>query len=200
MHSKLYVLLSVTLLALCSFTNDANEKRISNKLYSFSVPSDWKPFVTDKTDGFVPGERDTRLWHLHYLAWETPVQSDGDFSKVMGINIQSYQRIDGAPISLAELEDIEMSRYKAPDESLSVLDKTELPVKPNQRGYVLKTKEIAIDRGAVTHHISYGVYMLCKGKDIVHCVSIRASESQYLLPETQTIIKDILDSFSVNND
>jgi hypothetical protein len=197
MKRKQLVFIPVMLLLFCSFTNDGKWKKISNTLYFFSIPSNWEAAVTDKTDGYVPGERDATYpggirYHLYYLQWHTPYKGNGDFSDVINVSVESYKRTDAISVSLKEIEKAKLALTGGED--ITILK--EENISTSQKKIMLTKTGKELNGSKVKYRY---IHLICKSGDIVHCVQISSPESHYLLPETQKMIKDILDSFSVKN-
>jgi hypothetical protein len=201
----LFILTAIILLAIYSFTdNDSGKKKISNQLYSFFVPQNWEPYhpggVTG--DGSIPQERDVDVYHLYFLAWRTPVHNDEEFSNSILLNIETYERRDSVSVSIKEVEELVWFRIKETEArgQLNILDIKEFGAKVNQKKFIIKeeSEEISVKTGK--NRIKHSrIFLLHKHKDRVHCVTIFVNESQYLLPETQVMVKEILDSFSTNS-
>ncbi|GHT49424.1 hypothetical protein FACS189474_3250 [Bacteroidia bacterium] len=202
MKNRYYFFIPVCLLFFYSFTNSNYEKKkISNKLYSFSVPENWTPNLPPEIsdDGFTPGERDAYKYHLYYLLWSN---SSKNLNRFISLFIESYNRLDNQPLSIKEIEDVEMDKMKLTEKSgnLKILERKEIKGKSGQKRFIIKEESIEIDvkkGGKMVKHSR--IYLLQKNGNIVHCACIFVPEEYYLLPETQGVIDDILDSFSVNS-
>jgi hypothetical protein len=190
------------LFVVSAFTNVPDErKKISNKLYSFSVPENWKPNLPpgESGDGFIPKERDAYKYHLYYLSWNSPSKSD---ENLISLNIESYKRLDNQSIAIKEIEDVEMEKMKQAEKKgyLKILERKEVSAKANQKRFIIKEESKVFDVQKGERMVKHSkIYLLQKKGNIVHCVHIFVNEEQYLLPETQGVINDILHSFSVNS-
>jgi hypothetical protein len=191
---------TVFLLVICSFANGSHDRKIiSNKLYSFSVPPDWESIESESSDGSVPKERDATYpanvrFHLYYLAWSSPISKD-NFSSTTGLHIQSYQRKDGVPVRMDEIEEVVIYGLKMAMEHVTILEKTDLSENVHQKRFMLTTMETELEGGMAKKVKRRSIYLLHENGGIVHCLQISLRDSQYLLPESQVIIQDILDSF-----
>jgi hypothetical protein len=124
---------------------------------------------------------------------------------VIGLFIQSYQRRDGAPggrVSIKEVEDDVMTRLKMSVEAGGVefCGKKVISEKANQKRF--ETTEISESRDVIKGNKMEKfrvVYLLHEKGNIVHCVQLSIRDDLYLLPESQVIMQEILDSFSVNS-
>jgi hypothetical protein len=133
------------------------------------------------------------------LAWRSPVKSDEDFFKAINIIVRSYERLDKQPISIEEIEDSELKTLKSlEDIGVKISNRKDIKAKANQKRFTIKkiTKGFSVEKGEITLR-GTTTYLLQKNGDIVHLVDIFVVEDQYLLPETQKIINEILDSFKV---
>jgi hypothetical protein len=192
MQNKRFIYIAILLFTICSFTDSKDKNiKISNKLYSLSVPSNWDPFIIGNSDGYIPGERDLRLYHLYYLGWHTPIKSKDDIPNIINLSIESYRSKDRPSISIQEIDEIETSRV------VGLIDKTYISQNDSQKRFIITNQSQEPDGSTAKY---YSVYALYKSKNIVHCVKINSRENQYILPETQKIINDILNSFSVNKE
>jgi hypothetical protein len=189
------------LLSLCSLTaKEPDRKKVSNKIYSFSVPSNWKQSYPEDGDG-IPGERDAHIptggntvaFHLYALAMKSPYKNATEFFDGIGLSIQSYERKDGGDLSIDEIKNIETSGLKPPE--VTVLEEREIAADATQKRFVLTeiSDEASVTTGTrKVKHCRF--YLLYKGGKTVHCMEIFLRESR-LNPESQAVINDILDSF-----
>ncbi|WP_080904328.1 hypothetical protein [Parabacteroides sp. Marseille-P3160] len=195
MKSKQYILLSILLFFIFSFTNDNgnNKKRkIINSLYSIELPLQWEPMKGMPGDGTIPGEREIKFFHLYYLAWSTPIRSLEDRFHTISLDIQSYQRTDGNPLSVKDVEELSLSKLNSPN--IAILKKIDLKGKARQRRLVLIKNSKEMD-GSIVKYRDF--YLMQKNRNIVHCVNVCLREKQYHVSGTPSIIEDILDSFSI---
>jgi hypothetical protein len=195
--------ITVFLLIICSFANGSyDRKKISNKLYSFSVPSDWESCASESSDGSVPKEREATNpatnvgFHLYYLAWSSPRDKD-NFFNTTGLYIQSYQRKDDVPLRMDEIEEEVIAGLKIAD--VTIIERKDLSKNAHQKRFMLTQMETELEGGITRKVKRRSVYLLHENGNIVHCLQISLRESQYLLPESQVIVQDILDSFAVNS-
>jgi len=192
------ILLLFLLIFVCSFTtNSLEKKRISNHLYTFSIPSDWECGHPGKIeDCSVPIERKDSLYHIYYLQWRSP-----SWDAPFWINIKSYQRLDGKLIMIEEIEANIIARETliASSNNLNNFNKVEVSNTANQKRFIIKKESIEtnVKTGKKTVIISE-VNLLFKSKDKVHHLSLYVLDEQYILPEIQLLINEILDSFIVN--
>ena len=192
------ILLVLLLIFVCSFTNNNLEKKkISNQLYSFSIPSDWECGHPGKIeDCSVPIERKDSLYHIYYLQWRSP-----SWDAPFWINIESYQRLDGKLITIEEIEANIITRETliASSNNLNNFNKVEVSNTANQKRFIIKKESIEINvrTGKKTVIVSE-VYLLYKSKDKVHCLRIFVHDEQYILPDIQLLVNEILDSFIAN--
>ena len=102
-----YIISLIFSITICSFTDSRSEmKKISNQLYSFSIPTDWKCGLGGNVKDCEPVEREERkLYHLYNLQWESP---DRNFLMV----IQTFQRLDGMQVTIEEIESLIMDNTK----------------------------------------------------------------------------------------
>jgi hypothetical protein len=181
----------LSILAVYSFANGGNDKkRISNHLYSFSVPAHWEPATGMTGDGTVPGERDMGPYHLYHLQWSTPIKRIEDIPQTIGVFIESYERIDKSPVSLKEIEALELLKL---DKASELLRKEVIYEDAIQKRFMILKNSKEMDGRTVKYRVNYLLY---KNGDMVHCITVSSSEEQYLFPETPVVVKDILDSFS----
>lgn len=192
MKHQVYALISlICLLTLCSFTHQ-REIKISNKLYSITLPSDWKPAPHIKGDGTVPIERtegEGGKYHLSSIQWGSASE---DFYKRITIFIQGYKRKDGAPLSVNDIEKQDMKRHLNLAKNAK---KTDLKTKTNQRRYMIVKEEA--DLFGKHHHIR-NFCLIEKSKDAVYLVNLALEEDIYQKPGVQKMINEILDSFMLN--
>jgi hypothetical protein len=186
MESILFFILTVYSFA----SGEGDKKKISNHLYSFSVPAHWEPATGMTGDGTIPGERNMGPYHLYYLQWNTPIKRIEDIPGTVGVFIESYQRIDKLPISLGEIEALELLKL---DKASKFLSKEVIYEDTIQKRFMILTNSKEMDGRMVKYRVNY---LLHRNGDIVHCMTISSSEKQYLFPGTSVIAKDILDSFS----
>lgn len=184
------LILMVTLFTVCSFTDgDNNKKKISNNLYSFYIPSHWEPANGIAGDGTVPGERDIEGYHLYYMMWTTPIRSAQDAHSTIGLFIESYQRKKDPAVSIEEIEKLEMSKIQG---STKLISKEVIDEKVDQKRFIITKLSREMD-GSMVQYLM--IYLLYKSGNITHCITISSSKTHYLLPETQVLVKEILDSF-----
>jgi hypothetical protein len=97
--------------------NAPKTKEIRNHYYSFSIPDDWEPaqqpstYSIDIQNGIVPIERNEGgggIYHVSALSWHTP----GEFTKRIGLYVQSSHRLDDGPLSIPAYQ----KRYYEVDE------------------------------------------------------------------------------------
>lgn len=166
---------------------DLEWRKIENSLYTIELPAYWVPMPGMPGDGTKPGERDARGYHLHYFAWQTPVKSKEEIPYCMGIEIQTYQKLDKTPLSVKDIEKIVVVPISpVRNEICSLKDELHLVVLKDSR---------EMD-GSI---IKYRIYCWLKKVGIgVHCVQI-SLRNEFLekKPETEKIIKRILNSFTV---
>lgn len=92
---------------LCCFlvkASNADWRKIENSLYTLELPLSWVPMQGMPGDGTKPGEREARGYHLYYLAWQTPVKSKEDIPNCIGIDIQTYRKLDNGLLSVKDIE------------------------------------------------------------------------------------------------
>jgi hypothetical protein len=202
MKNRFPILTLIVLAVFYSFTENENEKKkISNQLYSFSVPSDWECAIPGRTNECCskPMERDAHIYHLYYLSWRSPVKNEDEFFNSISLHIETYQRLDGLPATIEEIEEIELSRLKQAeiDGDAKIIDKKDIYSGKKQKRFIVvkESKSISAKKG-ISMDKNVTVYLLYKSKNAVHFVRLFTGESKYQFPETKKIINDILDSFS----
>ncbi|MDR3267893.1 MAG: hypothetical protein LBT83_02350 [Tannerella sp.] len=100
------------------------------------------------------------------------------------------------------MEDDVMTRLKMSVEAGGVefCGKKVISEKANQKRF--ETTEISESRDVIKGNKMEKfrvVYLLHEKGNIVHCVQLSIRDDLYLLPESQVIMQEILDSFSVNS-
>ena len=198
MKFSYYILISSLIITVCSFTDDNYEKKkISNPLYSLSIPIDWEcAHPGNIKDCSTPLERNDPWYHLYYLQWRSPAK-DSFFS----VSVETYQRLDSATVTIEEVEAIILKNKQAAENTSTSkkFEKQELVSdKANQKRFIIQTESVAINVTTGKHtERSNWIYLLHKSPNKVHCVTIFVEESQYVFPKTQELVNDILDSFIV---
>lgn len=197
MKHKAHILLStILLLSLCSFTTNSDnqgKRKISNQLYSITLPSDWKPAQHIKGDGAIPEERTEGgkgLYHLSCIQWSSISEN---FYKRISIYIQGYKRKDGTPLSVNDIEKKDMTRHK---ELAKNAKRTDLKAKANQRRYMIVKKEP--DLFGKYHHVR-NFCLIEKSKGSVYLLNLALEEDVYQKPGVAKMINEILDSFVLKN-
>lgn len=194
-YKSIILLLSILCVSLCSFANNdakPEKRKISNELYSITIPSDWTP-VQDIGDGIIPKERNGGPYHLYYIGWRA--KRAEIIENTMFFYIQSYRKLDGSPLSIKEVEDMNLAVNKT--EYVRNAKLTDLKAKPGQRRYMVAKEELSIPRG---FRKCRNLCLIQKGLDVVHYLMISLSEDVYQKqPGVQKLINEILDSFVVNS-
>lgn len=167
---------------------DGKWKVIKNKLYSIEFPSDWVPQPGMPGNGFEPGKREVGPYIIYYFAWYTPVKSREDIPKCIGIDIQTYEKKDGAAIPLDEaqkltirpLNRIEEKMYSSSDELRYTATQT--------------SKEM--DGSFVKYRI---FFLLKKKNNRAYCIRLDLREELYKKnTNLKEVLLHILNSFSIN--
>lgn len=184
---KYLCLLTLVMICLFAKAGDKGWQKIENSFYSLELPAHWKPQEGMPGDGTKPGTRDARGFHLYYFAWQTPVKTKEEMSDCMGIDIQTYEKIDKTPVSVREIEKaviippfVSRKEITLPSGGLRIV--------------VLKDSK-EMDGSTVRYH---KCYLLKKAGIGVHCVAISFREDLIKRkPDTEKDVKRILDSFTV---
>ncbi len=182
-------LLALGICCLGTKAGNVEWQKIENSLYTVELPVSWIPMQGMPGDGTKPGEREARGYHLYYFAWQTPVKTKEDIPYCIGIDIQTYRKLDNTSLSVKDIE-------KAVVVSVSPVRREVSSSKDELRIIVLKeSKEMD---GSIIKYRVY--YLLKKGGIGVHCVQISLRDE---LVEnrlsTEKLIKRILDSFTVKS-
>lgn len=203
MRHQIPTLLSIILLlSLCSFTAHSDsdpqgKRKISNKLYSITLPSDWKPAQQIKGDGTVPEERtekDPGLYHLSCIQWGS---TSKDFFKRISLYIQGYKRKDGTPLSVNEIEKKDMRIHESVGKNVK---RTDLKTKANQRRYMIIKEEMALFGNQRKYQPVRNFCLIEKSKSgSVYLLHLSLREDVYQEPGVSKMINEILDSFFINN-
>ena len=194
-----YSLLTIILFSFCSFVNASDQwKTVKNELYSFSVPSNWErssPLGIGK-DEFTPSERKTNTFHRYFLSWSSPI-INGNFSELISINIESYKRLDNKALSIVDIEKSEMSKL---EKATKILSRKEISASSGEKRFIINEISTTISMKSESRkEQNYRIYLLSQAGNMVHCLVVFTSEKIYLLPETQQVINEILDSFTINS-
>ncbi|MCD8181839.1 MAG: hypothetical protein LUE99_00710 [Bacteroides sp.] len=75
---------------------------IKNELYSLELPSGWIPQQGMPGNGCAPGTRKVKPYIIYYFAWHSPIKDKNDFPHCVGIDIQTYEKLDASTVSLDE--------------------------------------------------------------------------------------------------
>jgi len=184
---KYFCLLAFGAFSLLAKAENSDWRKIENSLYTLELPGSWIPMPGMPGDGTKPGERDARGYHLHYLAWQTPVKSKEEIPYCIGVDIQTYQKLDKTPLSVRDIEKAVI-----------------IPISPNRNEICSLKNELRLlvlkdSREMDGSIIKYRIYYLLKeaGRG-VHCVEISLrNELLKEKPETEKVIERILNSFTV---
>ena len=175
----------------CSFVKAVNAdwRKIENSLYTLELPVSWVPMQGMPGDGTKPGEREARGYRLYYFAWQTPVKSKEEIPNCIGIDIQTYRKLDNSSLSVKDIEESVVAPVSRIRNEISS-SKDELCI------VVLKdSKEMD---GSIIKYRRY--YLLKQAGMGVHCVQISLRDELVKdKPATDALIKRILDSFTVKS-
>ena len=181
------ILIPFLFLNLLSIEICAAEKgwqRIENTLYSLVVPSDWEP--RNGSPRMEPGRREARGFELRYLAWNTPIRKLEDMPKTIGLDIQSYRKLDDGSITISELEKLTIFNVRSREVLFSSDDELRLSILKDSR---------EMD-GSIEHYRKF--YLMRRNGKQIHQLYISLTEEHYRSnPEIKDMIKKILDSFTV---
>lgn len=191
------VFIPLLVLVLCSFTKDS-QKKISNRLYSFTVPSDWAPNYPGRLigDGSMPKERYANGFHLYYLSWSTPVENDEDFKNMIGLTIESYKRIKGKSVTVKDVEEISQNfiNQSVADGSLKIINRKYLVTKKGKKYFVLELSDQYRTLNAISWVKKDRYFYFTKKNEIVHKIEI-SMPSQLSSISKKEIVENIIDSF-----
>lgn len=190
MRKRLCIVVLILMSALAG-ANAQEWRKIKNKFYSLELPDSWKPQEGMPGNGVEPGEREARGYHLYYFAWRIPVKTREEMLDCIGIDIQTYKKIDKTPLTVRDIEKAVIlplfsSFPSSKTETYSSKDELRLTVLRNSK---------EMDGSAVR----YRCYYLLKQSGIgVHCMEISFRDDLLKRkPETKKLVKRILDSFVV---
>lgn len=193
------VLIPLLFLVLCSFTKESH-KKISNRLYSFTVPSDWAPNYPGRLigDGSTPKERDVNGFHLYYLSWSTPVDNNEDFKNMVALNIESYKRNKGKSVTIKEVEEISQNfiNQSVADGSLKIINRKNLVTKNGKKYFVLELSDQYKTLNTISWVKKDRYFYFAKKNDIVHKIEI-SMPSQLSSITKKELVENIIDSFTV---
>ncbi|MDR1368959.1 MAG: hypothetical protein LBJ72_02360 [Dysgonamonadaceae bacterium] len=186
---------------MCSFTNNGNyeKKKISNKMYSFTIPSDWEhnnsSDKTENPDTFEPKGRDVGKYWVYYLSWGSPKTKTNFFERI-NLYIESHKMKDGSQIPVNEADE-KLMRGLRTNSYISSIDRKELPCKKSkQKRFTLTTVENAISQTKYVTAKSRSFYLIQESNGITHRVVLSMSEEVSQLPGSEKLAQDIFDSFS----
>lgn len=155
---------------------------IDNSLYRLKVPADWGP--QDGSPRMEPGRREARGFELRYLAWQSPARSIEEFHNSIGIEIQSYRKLNVEDLTIDELEKLTIHNYQ----SREVVQDN-----PDRRLLSLLITSPNWDEGTTDFRIFY--LMVKKGKQI-HQLQLTTTEKRYRADsQARAVIRQILGSF-----
>lgn len=186
-----WCLLALTTICLLAKASDKGWQKVENSFYSLELPSQWKPQNGMPGDGTEPGTRDARGFHLHYFVWCTPVKTREEIPDCIGIDIQSYEKIDKTPVSVRDIETMVILASFSSFPST----KTEIFSSEDELQLIVLQDSKEMDGSTVR----YRRYCLLKQAGIgVHFVEVSCrDELVKRKPETEKMIKRILKSFAV---
>jgi len=179
------------LICLCSmlaavngYAGTGDWQKIENALYSIEVPAGWAP--QDGSPKMEPGRREARGFELRYLSWRSPIHSAADLPDVVGMDIQSYRKLDGSPITISELEKLTVFNYVSREVLASSEGSLLLSVQRDSRemdGHIERYRHF---------------YLMKQAGRQIHQVSVSLTEKKYQAePEIRELIRRMLDSFVV---
>ncbi|MDR1454855.1 MAG: hypothetical protein LBJ01_04310 [Tannerella sp.] len=193
------LLAAMMLMALCSFAPaKPGWREVSNKLYSFSVPTHWvqkedpNGKILSEWEPRIPIRGNTVLFHLSVQSIHSPAKNEKEPTDRINLVAESYERKDGGALSIDEIWEMKMSGL---DKILTILSLRETAAGAGQKRFVMEEISDSISAATGTRKIRHNCfYLLFKSGETVHfaSISIRTSE---LNPESQALINDILDSF-----
>jgi len=193
------VFIPLLVLVLCSFTKES-KKKITNKLYSINVPSDWAPNYPGRSigDGSIPKERDANGFHLYFFSWSTPVDNDEDFKNMVSLNIESYKRNKGKSVTIKEVEEISQNfiNQTVADGSLKIIRRKDLVTKNGKKFFVLELSGQYKTLNAISWVKTDRYFYFAKKNDIVHKIEI-TMPSQLSSISKKEIVESLIDSFTV---
>ena len=170
------------------------EKVIENKLYSITLPGDWKPGSLQKKDG-TPYERNADPYHLYVFQWNSPKK--GNLFDGYGIFLQSYERRDGKAVTMADME--EEIRRNNSISGVSNVKRTELKAKPGQKLILItrKGQNYSEDKGWI--YLQERIYYLIQPDDKrMHLLKLFVNEDFYQgQSDAEKLIQKIFASFRV---
>lgn len=157
-------------------------QKISNSFYSLEVPPEWRP--CDGSPEMIPGERNAKGFKIHFLAWWKPSTYE-ERNKTIGLDIQSYARPDGNPVSLSEMEKLIFIN----------VDKDIISDSKTEKIYSVVRKSKEMDGSTKAYRY---IYVLSEKDGMVHVLNISTSDSYYQSSsDVRRIIKRIMDSIDL---
>jgi hypothetical protein len=193
------IFIPLMVLVLCSFTKES-KKKITNKLYSINVPSDWAPNYPGRLlgDGSIPMENDANGFHLYFFSWSSPIENDEDFKNMVSVNIESYKRNKGKSVTIKEVEEISQNfiNQTVSDGSLKIIRRKNLITKNGRKYFVLELSDQYKTLNAISWVKSDRYYYFAKKNDIVHKIEI-TMPSQLSSISKKEIVESLIDSFTV---
>lgn len=186
-RKKILCLCTLGLFCLMVHAANGEWKKIKNSLYSLEVPSSWGPAQGMPGDGIEPGERDAREYHLHFFFWHSPVNSREDIPSCVGVEVQTYEKLDKSPLSVRDIEKAVLaSRYP---------DRKETRSSPDELRFLIIKDSKEMD-GSMVKYRKY--YLLKKTGLKVHCVDITLRDELIKKqPDIEKQVQRILNSFTV---
>ena len=185
-RKKYFCLLAFLLCCFLVKAGNADWKKIENSLYTLELPLSWVPMQGMPGDGTKPGEREARGYRLYYLAWQTPVEGKEDIPNCIGIDIQTYRKLDHSLLSVKDIEQAVVAGTWIRNEISSLKDEWR----------IVALKDSKEMDGSIIKYRTY--YLLKQAGRGVHCVQISLRDELVKgKPTTEKLIKRILDSFTV---